>query len=99
MEFLLQILMQLGVINDQLVTLSLVIYDYLQFLPRFLLAGAVVGPENGPMIDRFSQMRRAKIWHPRYFLETYAKMVSLSIVEINPQSSGKGFFPYKVAHS
>ncbi len=43
MEFLLQILMQLGVINDQLVTLSLVIYDYLQFLPRFLLAGAVVG--------------------------------------------------------
>lgn len=98
MEFLLQILMQLGVINDQLVTLSLVIYDYLQFLPRFLLAGAVVGLEIGPMVDRFIQLWRAKIWHPRYFFETYAKMVLLSIVEINPQSWGKGFLPYKVAH-
>jgi hypothetical protein len=60
MEFLLQILLQLAVVNYQLVTLSLVIYDYLQFLPCFLLARAVVGPDIGPLIVRFNELRGPK---------------------------------------
>jgi hypothetical protein len=54
MESLLQIFMQLFVINYQLITLSLVIYDYLQLFPRFLVAGAAVGPDMGPLRVRFA---------------------------------------------
>lgn len=96
MEFLLQIFMQLGVINYQLITLSFVIYDYLQFLPRFLLAGAVVDSDKGPLRARFNELRRAKIWHPRHFLETYAKMDLLSIAEIS--LGGKGVRPFIFAN-
>ena len=88
MEFLLQIFTKLVVINYQLIALSLVIDDYLQFLPRFLLAGAVVGPVMGPLRVRFSQMRTAKIWLPRFFLETYAKMILVSIAEVSLEGRG-----------
>ena len=89
-EFLVQVLIQLALVNYQFATFSLVI-QYFQF--------------SASLPTRWSRDKLLRPWREKFcntlflpcFPETYAKMISLSIAEIDHQSARRtrnGFQPW-----